>query len=182
MRRWLVRLYTAGELVLLNLISYAPIHILRTTTLKILGAKVASTATVYHGFEVRCARRLTVGERTSIGDRATLDARGGLTIGADVNLSTEVQIWTAQHDWRAPDFAYVATPVQIGDQVWIGPRAIILPGSNIGDGAVVAAGAVVKGDIPPYTLVGGVPASKIADRPRDLTYKLAPKRAKTLWW
>jgi len=49
----------------------------------------------------------------------------------------------------------------IGDNVWIATRATILKGVIIGDGAVVAAGAVVTKDVPPFALVGGVPAKII---------------------
>lgn len=54
--------------------------------------------------------------------------------------------------------------VEIGNDVWIGARATILNGCKIGDGAVVAAGAVVTKDVPPYTIVGGVPAKVIRTR------------------
>lgn len=48
--------------------------------------------------------------------------------------------------------------IQIGNDVWIGARAVILGGVSIGDGAIVAAGAVVVHDVPPFAIVGGVPA------------------------
>jgi acetyltransferase-like isoleucine patch superfamily enzyme len=51
-----------------------------------------------------------------------------------------------------------ALPVTIGAGVWVGARAMIMPGVTIGDGAVIAAGAVVTKDVPPNTLVAGVPA------------------------
>ena len=49
----------------------------------------------------------------------------------------------------------------INDEVWIGCGAIILPGVTVGKGAVIASGAVVTKDVPPMTLVGGVPAKII---------------------
>lgn len=54
--------------------------------------------------------------------------------------------------------------IEIGNDVWIGARAVILDGVRIGDGAVIAANAVVTKDVPPYTIVGGVPASPIRNR------------------
>lgn len=55
----------------------------------------------------------------------------------------------------------------IDDDVWIGARSIILSGVHIGQGAVVAAGAVVSHDVPPYAIVGGVPAKIIKYRFND---------------
>ena len=52
----------------------------------------------------------------------------------------------------------------IGNDVWIGSNVIITGGLTIGDGAIIASGAVVTKDIPPYTIVGGVPAKVIRDR------------------
>jgi acetyltransferase-like isoleucine patch superfamily enzyme len=57
------------------------------------------------------------------------------------------------------------SPVVIEDDVWLGARVTVLKGVHIGRGAVVAAGAVVTRDVPPYTLVGGVPAKVIRTLP-----------------
>ena len=54
--------------------------------------------------------------------------------------------------------------VEIGNDVWVGSNALILGGVKIGDGAIVAAGAVVTKDVPPYAIVGGVPAKIIRYR------------------
>ncbi len=67
----------------------------------------------------------------------------------------------------------------IGHDVWIGDNAVIVAGVTIGDGAVVGAGAVVTRDVPPYLIVGGVPA-------RPLRARFAPELAERLrasaWW
>ena len=170
------------EMLTLAVVARLPNHALRIAVLRGWGASVHPDATVYHGFEVRRARRLVIGARSSIGNGAILDARGGLTIGADVNLSTDVHIWTAQHAWASPDFAYVSAPVTIGDRAWISTRVTILPGCTIGEGAVIAAGAVVTGNVESFSLVGGVPARRLAERPKDLRYRLPLRRAKTWWW
>jgi len=57
--------------------------------------------------------------------------------------------------------------ILIGNDVWIGDNVLILPNVNIGDGAIIAAGSVVTKSVLPYTIVAGVPATKIKDRFRD---------------
>ncbi len=67
----------------------------------------------------------------------------------------------------------------IGHDVWIGERALIIAGVNIGTGAVIAAGAVVTKDVPPYAIVGGVPARIIKYRFADtIIHSLLYSR----WW
>lgn len=69
--------------------------------------------------------------------------------------------------------------VVIGNDVWIGARATILEGVTIGDGAVIAAGAIVTKDVPPYSIVGGVPAKIIKYRFDEETIK---KLLELKWW
>lgn len=57
--------------------------------------------------------------------------------------------------------------IVVGNDVWIGYEAVILSGVTIGDGAIIAARAVVTGDVPPYAIVGGVPAKPIRKRFSD---------------
>jgi len=157
----------------LKLLAHVPCQGFRKCVLRLLGAQIDRSAVLYGGFEIRSPRKLMIGANSSIGHKATLDARGGLTIGNNVNFSSEVMIWTAQHDYRSPTFDTDFKAVEIGNYAWLGPRCIILPGVTIGEGAVVAAGAVVTKDVEPYTVVGGVPAVRISDRPQGLSYNPA---------
>lgn len=70
-------------------------------------------------------------------------------------------------------------PVKIGNDVWIGARVIVLEGVNIGDGVIIAAGAVVTKDVPPYAIVGGVPAKIIRYRFNQEDILTLQKLA---WW
>ncbi len=67
----------------------------------------------------------------------------------------------------------------IGNDVWIGYGAVILSGVTVGDGAIIGARAVVTKDVPPYTIVGGVPARQIRKRFDDETIK---KLLTLQWW
>lgn len=69
--------------------------------------------------------------------------------------------------------------IVVGNDVWIGYEAVILSGVTIGDGAVIGARAVVTKDVPPYTVVGGVPARPIKKRFDDETIA---KLKKLSWW
>lgn len=129
------------------------------------------------GLEIIPGGRIRVGRGTVVGSRALLDGRRGIEIGANVNLGGEVAVFTLQHDVRSPTFGPKGGPVRIGDRAWISFRTTVLPGITIGEGAVVAAGAVVTKNVPPYTIVGGVPAVPIGERPEDLHYELADARA-----
>jgi len=162
--------------------SYLPFNVVRLCALRFWGARLGRGIALHHGSQIRAARRLSIEEDCFIAEGVVLDARGGLKVGAHVSINSGVQIWTAQHDWKSPTFAYVSAPVNIGSRAWISARAIILPGVTIGEGAVVAAGAVVVADVPPWTLVGGVPAKFIRDRPLVNRYHLDAQKNKVWWW
>lgn len=136
-----------------------------------LGREVA----IYYDCEIRSPQNITIGDGSIIGDHVILDGRNGITIGSNVNFSSYVSIWTEQHDHRDPWFrcgTQKKNPVKIGNRAWIGPNTIILHSVNIGEGAVVAAGAVVTKDVPPFSIVAGVPAKIIGERNKDLRYEL----------
>jgi acetyltransferase-like isoleucine patch superfamily enzyme len=70
-------------------------------------------------------------------------------------------------------------PVVIGNDVWVGVGAIILSGVTVGDGAIIAAGSVVTHDVPPYAIVGGIPAKVIRFRFSEQQIK---KLLDISWW
>ncbi|MCK9220703.1 MAG: CatB-related O-acetyltransferase [Bacteroidales bacterium] len=67
----------------------------------------------------------------------------------------------------------------IGNDVWIGYEAVIMQGVKIGDGAIIGTRAVVTKDVPPYTIVGGIPAKEIKKRYSEETIK---KFIQIQWW
>ena len=86
-----------------------------------------------------------------------------IEIGDGVFIAENVQIRDSNSHTIQYDGYKVSKPIKIGNHVWIGLGAKILSGVTIGDGAVIAAGAVVNKDVPPHTLVGGVPARIIKE-------------------
>lgn len=107
---------------------------------------------------------VTIGDHTRIGLHNTII--GPVTIGSHVNLAQGITVTALNHNFEDSDKlideqGVSTTPVTIGDDIWIGANAVVLPGVTIGAHSVVAAGAVVTKDIPPHSLVAGVPAKII---------------------
>ena len=135
--------------------------------------------------------------------RASYCANGtqfqGCEIGAYTSIGSGVRIGLYQHPTRGyistfPGFhfpwkatSYLDKPVRcevhprtvVGSDVWIGDNALVLSGVEIGDGAIVGAGAVVTKSVPPYAIVGGVPA-------RLIRYRFSKEQIEKLielkWW
>ena len=127
---------------------------------------------IYPGARLGHAYGISVGRNFMINGGAFLYGRGGLTIGDYVMIGPNVAIVSSQHrfdDPRVPMMflGHREAPVTIGSDVWIGANAVVLPGVTIADGTVVSAGAVVTADTEPYSIVGGIPAKRIGERPRE---------------
>lgn len=113
---------------------------------------------------------ITIGSNVCIGDYNHITSANDITIGDGVLTGRFVTITDNGHGDTSLK-ALVQAPMKrrlhskgkvvIGRNVWIGDKATILPGVIIGDGVVVAANSVVTKDIPPYTIVAGVPAKVI---------------------
>ena len=105
-----------------------------------------------------------IGDHTRIGLHNTII--GPVKIGSHVNLAQGITVTALNHNFdntekRIDEQGVSTNPVTIEDDVWIGANAVILPGVTIGNHCVVAAGAVVTKDVPPHSLVAGVPAKVI---------------------
>jgi acetyltransferase-like isoleucine patch superfamily enzyme len=81
-----------------------------------------------------------------------------IILGDNVAISENVTFRDSDNHIIAGSAKSVSSPIVIGDHVWIGLNATILKGVNVGEGSVIAANSLVNKDVPPYTLVGGIPA------------------------
>ena len=107
---------------------------------------------------------VTIGDHTRIGLHNTII--GPVEIGNHVNLAQGITVTALNHNFsdtskRIDEQGVSTNPVTIEDDVWVGANAVILPGVTIGEHCVIAAGAVVTKDVPPHSLVAGVPAKVI---------------------
>ena len=105
-----------------------------------------------------------IGDHTRIGLHNTII--GPVIIGSHVNLAQGITITALNHNFenskkRIDEQGVSTSAVVIEDDIWIGANAVVLSGVTIGHHSVVAAGAVVTTDVPPHSLVAGVPAKVI---------------------
>ncbi len=161
------------QLYFLHLVGKIPFHHVRRFFYRLAGVKIGKGSTIHMYARFYNPKNIVIGEDTIIGEFAVLDGRDKLVIGNHVDIASEVMIYNSEHNINDPHFLAITEPVVIEDYVFVGPRAIILPGVKIGKGAIVAAGAVVTKDVPPFAIVGGVPAKIIGERKlKTLKYKL----------
>ena len=129
---------------------------------EITGNNVDETTTVFAPFYTNFGRFINIGKRVFINHACSFLDMGGITIEDDVLIGPKVNLITENHPLDpAGRKTLISKPIVIKRNAWIGAAATILSGVTIGENSVVAAGAVVTSDVPPNTVVGGVPAKFI---------------------
>ena len=129
---------------------------------ELIGEPVGENFGLFPPFYTDFGKNIHIGNQVFINADCKFQDQGGIYIDDGALIGHGVVLATLNHDMD-PDRRGSMTfrPVTIGRNVWIGDHATILPGVTIGDGAVVAADAVVTKDVPPRTVVAGVPAKII---------------------
>ena len=130
----------------INTVYHTPVEVLGL--LRRLGAKIDDSAEIRTPFYTDFGKFIEVGKNVFVNNACTFMDRGGMI--------------TENHDLDpAKRRTLISNRIVVKRNVWIGAAATILPGMTIGENAVVAAGAVVSRDVPPKTIVAGVPAKVI---------------------
>ena len=112
---------------------------------------------------------LKLGDHSNIGPFAYLGCSGYIEIGARVLMGPRVTLIAENHNFDElglpiKDQGVERRAIKVDDDCWLGAGSTILAGVTVGSGAVVAAGAVVAHDVPPLTVVAGVPARVVRER------------------
>ncbi|MHB1669337.1 sugar O-acetyltransferase [Thiomonas sp.] len=136
---------------------------------ELTGQEVDETFSLIPPFYTSGGRKIRVGRKVFINQCCTIYDIGGVDIADLVMIGPNVNIITAGHALEPSQRrAYIeAKPIIIQRNVWIATGATILGGVTVGENSVVGAGAVVTKDVPPNTLVAGVPATVIRSLEQD---------------
>lgn len=147
----------------LNKLSFDDADKIRQIFSELTGRKVDDTFTLIPPFYSAYGLDIRIGRRVFINQCCTLYDMGGVDIADLVMIGPNVNIITTGHPVEPPlRRAYIeGKPIAIEKNVWIATGATILGGVTVGENSVVAAGAVVTNDVPPNSLVAGVPAKVI---------------------
>jgi acetyltransferase-like isoleucine patch superfamily enzyme len=137
--------------------------VLKSICKRIVSARIMDGVTVWFPEDV------SIGKNTSINENCFLDGYGGIEIGDNCSIAHGVSILSESHEFRdkstlIKEQGKTKSKIFIGNDVWIGCKATILQGVTIGDGAVISSGTVVNRNVKPYTVVAGVPMTKVGER------------------
>jgi acetyltransferase-like isoleucine patch superfamily enzyme len=126
---------------------------------EIIGQQIDSSTTVFVPFHTNFGRHIKLGKNVFINHGCTFLDLGGIVIEDDTLIGPQVNIVTENHPIDPTKRKMLdLKSVFIKRNVWIGANATILPGVTVGENSIIAAGAVVTKDVPPNTIVAGVPA------------------------
>ncbi|WP_371372323.1 sugar O-acetyltransferase [Thalassotalea aquiviva] len=135
---------------------------------------VGENSVICPPFHCEFGKHIHLGNNSLINMGAMMLDGAHINIGNHVLIAPNCQFYTASHSLdhlKRRQWETFCLPITIEDDVWVGGNVIINQGVTIGKGSVIASGSVVNKDVPPFSLVGGMPAKVIR--------KLLPDEAKT---
>lgn len=137
------------------------------------GVKIGNNVSILRNTIIECTGvirsmglGIVIGNNVGIAQNCFIQVRGRVVIGDDVIFGPGVSVFSENHNFSDPDKPIrhqgeTRVGVTIEEGVWIGSGAAILDGVTIGRHSIVATGSVVNKDVPPFSIVGGVPAKVI---------------------
>ena len=151
----------------LNFQYHEPEEVVRLFS-ELIGKPVGEGFCLFPPFYTNYGLNITIGKNVFLNTGCHFQDQGEISIGDGSLIGHNVVLATLNHEIDPERRHHTCPgPIVIGRNVWIGANVTVTPSVTIGDGAIVGAGAVVTKDVPPMTVVGGVPAKiirKIQDK------------------
>jgi putative colanic acid biosynthesis acetyltransferase WcaF len=136
----------------------------RRFLLRAFGARVGRGVNIYPTAHIEIPWNLDIGDEASIGERAIVYSLGKVSVGPRATISHNAHLCAGTHDYRQPGLPLLRLPIRIGAEAWVCAQAFVGPNSVVGEGAIVGAGAVLNGEVEPWTIVAGNPATFVKRR------------------
>lgn len=150
--------------------SSTDINQIRKRLSHIIGTEIDESTIIFPPFYTNFGRFIRLGKNIFINHACSFLDIGGITIEDDVQIGPRVNLTSENHPLEPSERkVLIHRPILIKRNAWIGAGATILPGVTVGENAVVAAGAVVSRDVPPNTVVAGIPAKVVKTVPTIIT-------------
>lgn len=140
---------------------------LKIRLLRRFGAKVGKGVLIKPSVQIKFPWKLTIGDHCWLGEGVWIDNLDQVTVGSHVCLSQGVMLLCGNHNYKKSTFDLITAPIILEDGAWIGARSLVSPGVRVGSHAVLAVQSVATGDLEPYSIYKGNPATKIRDRKMD---------------
>lgn len=158
--------------MLIRLFPFSPMRIF---LLKIMGAKIPFSAYVQDvnimGMDIGTFKNLIAGDYVHIGEDSLIDLYDRVYLEEHSIISPRAMIFTHQsagiYSPMSKYYPEKRAPVVVKRGAWIGAGSIILSGVIVGEMSIVSAGSVVLKDVPPYSVVAGVPAKVVKKLPKS---------------
>lgn len=153
-------------LVSLFLFRLCPLKLsaLKCAILRLFGARVGHGVVIKPQVKITFPWKLALGDHVWLGEECWLLNLAPIIIKDNVCISQRAFLCTGNHDYQSATFDLITKPIHIEEGAWIGAGAFVGPGSTIGTHTVVSAGSVVTGDLAPYGIYQGNPASRVKTR------------------
>ncbi|MDO6434141.1 WcaF family extracellular polysaccharide biosynthesis acetyltransferase [Flavitalea sp. BT771] len=132
--------------------------------LRLFGAKVGAGVVIKPSVNIKFPWKLRIGDHSWIGEGVWIDNLSDVVIGNHVALSQGCLLLTGSHDHRKETFDFLTAPITLEDGVWICARATVLGGTTCRSHSILTANSVSGGDLDPYTIYKGNPATAIKTR------------------
>lgn len=157
-------LYSYGLHLIFFVLDLLP-HFIRNIYFKMTFSKLGKGVLIDYKTFFRCMSHIEIGDNVGINrgceffTSVTLPKK--IILHNNVTLSPNVKFFNAGHDYNYLDLPVTSSEIVVEEFVWIGCNSVVLQGITIGKGSIVCANSVVTKDIPPYSMVAGVPAKII---------------------
>lgn len=134
------------------------------------GITLGESVDIYDGCILNSLEgEISIKNQSTFGPNVTIYGYGPVTIGSHVSINSYAMVVAGKHNFSDRDRPIMfqgatGEGILIEDDVWVATHVVVLDGVTVGTGSVLAAGAVVTKDVPPYSVVAGVPARVIRNR------------------